>query len=103
MPTEHIITNNPLVKCPQVGVNALEAFVSLKKNYLWIRDTWMFTKHSMNLIPVLWKWKYKGKTSVEAHEIPTNDSMCQLKGSQSGYQGTGGENGNNRTLTCHVS
>ena len=31
MPTEHIITNTPLVKCPQVGVNALEAFVSLKK------------------------------------------------------------------------
>lgn len=31
MPTEHIIINIPLVKCPQVGVNALEIFVSYKK------------------------------------------------------------------------
>ena len=63
----------------------------------------MFIKHSINLTPALWNWKYKGKTSVEAQEIPTNDSKYKLKGSQSGYQGTGGENGNNRTLTCHVS
>lgn len=42
----------------------------------------------------------KEKLSVET---PINDGTCKLKGSQSGYQGTGVENESNRSFICHVS
>lgn len=45
----------------------------------------------------------KEKLSVETPEIPINDGTCKLKESQSGYQGTGGENESNSSFICPVS